>query len=317
MTGLKFGKYSFCCRFKSDALLPPYKGSTFRGVFGRALKKTVCVLKRAACADCLVRKNCIYLYIFEAQKLPTSIKHHRMASPPHPFVIEPPDETRTRYNPGQPFSFNLILFGKANDYLPYFIYAIDRMGNIGIGQAINNRRGKFSLESVHHDQTQIYSGKTKILNTPESIPDLALALTAPENNVCRLTVSLKTPLRLKFNNKLNADLPFHVLIRACLRRISALFEYHGSGEPALDYKGLVQKAQDIQTKESNLRWFDWKRYSARQEQKMLMGGIVGDVTYEGDLGKYVPIINCVRKLHIGKQTAFGLGKLTAESYKTA
>jgi hypothetical protein len=32
-----YGKYQFVCRFQDDASLPCYKGSTFRGVFGRAL----------------------------------------------------------------------------------------------------------------------------------------------------------------------------------------------------------------------------------------------------------------------------------------
>ena len=29
-----YGQYRFCCRFKDEAMLPEYKGSTFRGVFG-------------------------------------------------------------------------------------------------------------------------------------------------------------------------------------------------------------------------------------------------------------------------------------------
>jgi len=39
-----YGKYKFLCRLKDDANLPYYKGSTFRGVFGRALKRVVCAL---------------------------------------------------------------------------------------------------------------------------------------------------------------------------------------------------------------------------------------------------------------------------------
>ena len=311
-----FGRYEFHCKFETDAHLPRYKGSTFRGVFGRALKKTVCAIKRSSCDDCIVKEKCIYPYIFETQRLPASQKHPRIASPPHPFVIEPPDDTKTHYTSGQPFDFNLLLFGKTNHYLPYFIYAIDQMGTIGIGKSINHRRGKFSIDSVNHDGTHIYSGKTQTLNTPESIHDLAEALADSSKSPSYLKITLKTPLRLKFNNKLHADLPFHVLIRACLRRISSLFEYHGNGEPDFDYKGLVKRAQEIKTIESNLNWFDWQRYSARQDQKMLMGGIVGDITYSGDLTKFLPIVNCCRELHLGKQTAFGLGEFEVEYMTT-
>jgi len=39
---LLYGKYAFSCILLDDAHLPPFKGSTFRGVFGHALKKVVC-----------------------------------------------------------------------------------------------------------------------------------------------------------------------------------------------------------------------------------------------------------------------------------
>jgi hypothetical protein len=35
---MQYGKYQFSCFFETEAELPPYKGSTFRGVFGIALK---------------------------------------------------------------------------------------------------------------------------------------------------------------------------------------------------------------------------------------------------------------------------------------
>lgn len=47
-----YGNYRFKCRFESEAHLPEYKGSTFRGVFGRALKDVVCALKRQECPGC-------------------------------------------------------------------------------------------------------------------------------------------------------------------------------------------------------------------------------------------------------------------------
>jgi len=34
-----YGKYQFLCRLENEAILPYYKGSTFRGVFGHAMKK--------------------------------------------------------------------------------------------------------------------------------------------------------------------------------------------------------------------------------------------------------------------------------------
>jgi hypothetical protein len=47
-------KYHFRCRFETEGLLPPYKGSAFRGVFGHALKRVVCAVRQPECRDCLL-----------------------------------------------------------------------------------------------------------------------------------------------------------------------------------------------------------------------------------------------------------------------
>jgi hypothetical protein len=114
---------------------------------------------------------------------------------------------------------------------------------------------------------------------------------------------------LKYENHFEAELPFHVLVRAMLRRISSLEEAYGGGDPPLDYRGLVARAQTVTVESSSIRWFDWKRYSNRQDQAMLMGGMVGKTAYAGDLAEFLPLIRFCEKVHLGKQTAFGLGKI--------
>ena len=305
-----FGKYEFQCSFKSDAILPYFKGSTFRGVFGRALKQVVCALKRQECEQCLLKRQCVYALVFETSESLTMPEGLRMASPPHPYVIESPLTIQTQFREGDAFDFSLLLFGEVNKSLPYFIYAFDQMGSIGIGKRINGRRGQFVLEAVKHKGKCIYSNADQKLKHPESLDDLYV----PENTGCpddtyRVKIILETPLRIKFENHLNADLPFHVLIRAALRRVSSLSACYGSGEPEIDYRGLVKSAQSVRIVDADLKWFDWRRYSLRQDQEMLMGGMVGSVTYEGSLEVYIPLLEFCEQVHLGKQTAFGLGKV--------
>ena len=307
-----FGKYFFSCVFEDDAILPLYKGSTFRGVFGHGLKQVVCALKRQDCNDCLLREKCVYAFVFELPALtnqPTDKK--RIAAPPHPYVIEPPESTKVHYRQGDSFDFELILFGKANNYLPYFIYAFDQIGNLGLGKRINGARGGFRLKKVTAKNQAIYSDDDKKIKGDYKPEVLGLDdfSHSPKNSVEVLTIKLITPLRLKFQNKLEASLPFHVLTRAMFRRISSLFNYHGNGEPPLDYKGLVEKARLVEVKQSSLQWYDWRRYSNKQDQEMLMGGIVGEVTYEGDITNFLPLLRFCEKVHLGKQTSFGLGKI--------
>ncbi len=56
--------------------------------------------------------------------------------------------------------------------------------------------------------------------------------------------------------------------------------------------------------------------SSRKMSKILkplfMGGIIGSITYEGDTGKYLPLLDIASMVHIGKQTTFGMGKTDIE-----
>jgi len=293
-----YGKYSFNCSFESDAILPQYKGSTFRGIFGHALRKVVCALKRQECEDCLLQKKCVYAFVFENAFI-------------HPYVIEPPDTTGTKYSKGDEFSFNLLLFGRANDYLPYFIYAFDMIGKTGVGKRINGKAGTFKLESVFSGDQQVYSSGDGKMRQHDFTNELSLSDFRTEGSITlnSLEIRLKTPLRLKYLNHLESALPFHVLVRAMLRRISSLENSYGAGEPDIDYRELVKIAEAVTTSASSLRWFDWKRYSSRQEQSMLMGGITGNVTYSGGIAGFLPLIRFCEKVHLGKQTSFGLGKI--------
>jgi hypothetical protein len=307
-----FGNYQFHCRLENDAELPFYKGSTFRGVFGRALKKVVCALKLQECKECLLRPSCVYTLVFETGIAKDPPVGARVVPPPHPFVIEPPETNQTFFPVGSDFKFNLLLFGEVNHSFPYFLYAFDQMGKIGIGRRINGQRGRFVLESVRCDDEMVYSKEDQRLKKINGLNTLRLEASPdfPEN--LKLKVTIGTPLRLKFENRLQADLPFHVLARAMLRRVSSLLAIYGDGEPNLDYKGLVKRAETVRVAESDLAWFDWRRFSFRQDHDMLMGGVTGSVTYEGSIAEYLPFLNFCQQVHIGKQTSFGLGKFKTE-----
>jgi len=308
---VKYGRYSFTCAFETDAALPPYKGSTIRGIFGHALKKVVCALKKQDCRNCLLAPKCIYPNIFEMSPAPeVSTGRKRIAAPPHPYVIEPPTEYKTNYRRNDTLNFILLVFGAINDYLPYFIYAFDQMGQMGIGKKIDGRRASFSLQQVTMEKAVIYSKADGRINMPLALPELSIELLQQPSILDNLQIEIKleTPLRLKYQNTLHAELPFHVLTRSMLRRASSLLALYGGGEPPLDYRGMVKRAEQVRIMNSDIKWFDWRRYSNRQEQAMLIGGMIGSVIYEGQLAEYIPLLRFCEQVHTGKQTAFGLGK---------
>jgi len=42
---------------------------------------------------------------------------------------------------------------------------------------------------------------------------------------------------------------------------------------------------------------------------MLIGGITGEITYDGPVGEFLPFMHYCETVHVGKATAFGHGKI--------
>lgn len=160
----------------------------------------------------------------------------------------------------------------------------------------------------------IYSSDTKTLKpfTPAFL-DLEAAMLNPGEASPRpynnLTLHFLTPTRLVYSGSLTIDLEFHVLVRQLLRRLSLLYYFHCNGDSSAgDFKGIIEKAKDVKVANKALHWYDWERYSTRQDEKLKMGGFVGEITFEGNIGPFMPLIRAGEILHIGKGTGFGLGK---------
>jgi hypothetical protein len=307
---LRIGKFTLKIRAANDLHLPVYKGSTFRGGFGGALRQVVCALKRQECSSCLLRERCVYVYVFETPPPPDSERLRLYKTVPHPFVIEPPlDETR-HVSAGETVEFGLVLIGRAMEYLPYFIYAFMHLGEKGLGKG----RGAFRLEEVLSDEPQglqsIYHGDSGTLSAPDGIPtDAWIGKRVAElRDGTGLRLSFLTPGRVKHAGHLVESPEFHHLVRTLLRRLSSLSYFHG-GEPLdLDYRGLIDAAAAVRRVGGSTRWYDWERYSTRQKERMSLGGFIGELDFEGDLTPFLPILAWGELLHVGKGVSFGLGK---------
>lgn len=300
-------KYTFHCRFNTEARLPGYLGSTLRGALGWALKKTSCALRRQQCNSCLLREQCVYAWIFETQRYQAG-DGRTINARPHPFVLQPGEEATGVKKKGDKLSFSLLLMGGSNNFLPQLIFAIQLMGEGGIGTGRRQGLGRFQLEEVTAGKHSIFSIETTVLQQCRDINEIQLQESLGYE-VSSLLLTLYTPLRFKHYNKLKRDLPFHVLIRAGLRRIAALEEAYGGGEPDIDYKGLVRRAELVETGESHVRWHELFRYSNRQQKKISLSGLAGTIEYKGVLAEFMPILHYCEQVNIGKQTVFGLGRI--------
>ena len=330
---LQISNFLFTIVPKEPLILPAYKGSTFRGGFGYAFKRVVCAIRDKECPDCLLKEKCIYSYVFETPPPSDTKIMRKYKAAPHPFVIEPPPEKRRGYKPGDEINFGLTLIGRAIDYLPYFIYTFDELGKLGIGKG----KAKYDLKTVGavprgcpsdvlHGPSAIgkeriiYDSETKTLKSFEvasldvGIPtfprsDGYAEAKEKEDEGGFLKLTFFTPTRILYDGSLTLDLEFHILIRNLLRRLSLVYYFHCNGDSSeWDFKGMIEKAKEVRVKEKKLRWYDWERYSGRQETMVKMGGFVGEITFEGNIESFLPLIKAGEVLHVGKGTGFGLGK---------
>ena len=295
--------------------LPAYKGSTFRGGFGRAFKRVVCVTRNRICEECMLQKRCIYAYVFETPIPPEARVMRGYEKAPHPFILEPPLETKQLYTPDEELDFSLVLVGKVIDYLPYFIYTFQSLGSLGIGRG----SGRFTLNKVRslvdtaHDDA-IYSSDTEVLR-PFKWQALSIGKTL-ETPVAPPLITLRfiTPTRIMYRGKLLFELDFQTLIINLLRRLALLAYFHCGGNPQeeIPFVDLIEKAGAVNVNDRSLKWYDWERYSNRQDTRMKLGGFVGTITFEGDLSPFMPYIQAGEILHVGKGTSFGLGKYKIE-----
>lgn len=299
-----FARFSFTIKAKTCIRLPVYKGGTLRGAFGYALKRIVCVHRRAVCDHCILEKQCVYGYIFDTSPPDDSEILRDHSNVPRPFIIEPPLDRNTYYRPGDEITFGLVLIGKAIELLPYFILAFEKLGEAGIGRG----RGKFSLQKVESNDEEIYPSNSETLGQEPGILRVSDLAIDPNMDEQRMTLRFLTPLRMKYQGRLTDRPEFHILIRNLLRRISSLAYLHCGITADMDPRSMIASIRDVVIENTDIHWYDWHRYSTRQEAQMTLGGLIGKVTYVGDMKPFFPLLRIGEYVHIGRNTSFGLGK---------
>ncbi len=298
-------RYRFLCRALTPIDLPPYAGSTWRGLLGWSLRRTACITRSPTCDGCLVAANCPFFRLFEVPKPAPDDPRGQTVS--HPFVLDLDDEGTRRIPPGGTLSLGITIIGDANVLLPNLVYALSQAGETGIAR----NRGRFRLHQVLQERWLSSDDWEVVLDADGTgltpIPVGPVDLPPPPE---RPRVDLVTPLRIKRFGRLVGPAEFEAgdFLRALCRRLDTLDRHFGEGTPGGLCPGLTDLLADMRPEPADLRWLDWTRYSSRQGTRMQLGGLVGHFALPAEItGALWPLLWLGQWVHIGKSTSFGLG----------
>jgi hypothetical protein len=300
-------------RLLEDAVFPAYKGGMLRGGFGYAFQRASCPQPCwGAAATCAIDTICPYRWVFETPH-PPGISHlHDLKDVPRPFVIEPPGDSRTRYAAGDVLEFGLVLIGRGIEYLPYFLFSFEQLGQLGLGR----QRTRARLERVEALQPwqpvgQVIYQDGHVLSTASEllVIDAAAIKARAEALPPDLHLHLRTPLRIKTHGAWLRSIEPAALVRAICWQLNALATFHGDGPWSVNHRGLVEQASHITVEQAQVRWVDWERTSTRgpQPQKMTLGGIVGSAVLRGVSLDVRTVLLAGSLVHVGKACTFGHG----------
>ncbi len=319
------GSYRFHGTLLDDAVLPESKGSIFRNTFGLALRHVVCAMKQKDCAGCILDRRCLYPLLFSS---PPPANHHllppfpkgkiRSTAIPAPFVIEPPETSATSFQRKDPFDFGLVLFGRSNEHLLHFIQTFEEMGRLGIGRRTEKGRSRFVIASVDAGGETVWDGRERSLREGDYTEDLragflADAEKALSSPIAAVTVHLVSPLVGVAGSSREDVLAFPVLMQSVLDRILTLNRTYGKGQLAIDVPGLVSRAAGVRITQSSLRRRGEARPVRRPDSSVHSGRVIGEVTYEGPLGEFLPCLRFCERTHLGRETAWGAGQIRVQS----
>lgn len=288
-------RYSICnfkVKLDQNAKLNSYKVSGIRGIIGQELLNRHCVSDKN-CKNCNFINYCVpfNFYNMPLKAEVTFIATDRV--PPYVIIC---DDNRECINKGEEIIFQIIFFSDSISFIPEVIRSIRSAGqNYGL---YNN---KYTLIEVTNDCNEyIFNGEIIYLTNIK----WRLLSEYIDNRLSISTdidyIKIVNPLRYKKNGKLAKDIEPNDLIDLLIRRIVVLNALEGN-------KVNIDNNYNVSIRDKTLKWQENDRYSNRQNAKMKLGGIVGNILIDTDDIDFKRLLIAGELVHIGKSTAFGLG----------
>jgi hypothetical protein len=299
------------------------KGNMLRGAFGNAFRRLCCIPQCRDARSCPLAESCPYKQIFEPSPPPGAERLSKNQDIPRPFIFRPPPSTQTHFERGESFEFELVLIGRALEFIPYFVLAFRELVDVGLGL----NRGRCMLDVVEElglsspvsgrlsSVAFVYSAEDQLFRSVKGIDSsewiesrICELQSAIHNSQSAIRISFLTPTFIRVDGKVIREPEFHHIFKRLRDRINALSTFFGDGPLDVDFRGLGERSQKIRRVAARFEWIDRARTSAKTGQRHDLSGFVGDATYEGALDEFLPWLVLGEPTHVGRFTAWGHGR---------
>jgi hypothetical protein len=312
--------------------LPPFAGSTIRGIFGHALKDGLCGDRGACQNECVHPDSCPYFSLFERNReqneggnLPKSM----ILDPPVPPELEEiamggevcfPYEATTAgrqglailENPhsslvpeGNLFHVQVTLLGQAGSLLPILVQVLQTR--------VLHANGRFRLWRVTDTglgRRILFERDNPTIPMQPAMRQTLAPLVEDFGEVRKLTVGFVTPLRTRAGDNycFSPGQLGETFWETCLSRAGKIRDaFCTPSRDRLPWMELPEERPRIAG--GRLFKYALPRMSHRQQAFMDFDGLVGHIVFEGRLKRLLPLALAAESLHIGQKATFGLGKI--------
>ncbi|MFN3370888.1 MAG: CRISPR system precrRNA processing endoribonuclease RAMP protein Cas6 [Sphingomonadaceae bacterium] len=296
----------FEAELEGPLALPPFPGGLLRGAFGASLRQLSCMTGFRTCVGCPLLASCPHPALFEPppRDLASVGLPRAQEGLPPPFILRVPAA-----DPGADgrLVFGMRLVGGAIERLAYVIEAWRRVFARGLGR--ERVRGALVAVRVAGTGETIWAGEEMLWPAPvcQALPRVG----------GHLALVSRTPIRLR---RRGAPLPPEALapraLVAAIVRRARLLAAHADGDAQAEVRNWPVTewlaAADGVRHRPQLAERDWWRFSARQRQRMNLGGLVGRWDWSHVPEPVQALLALGALIHVGKEASFGLGAYSVE-----
>ncbi len=280
--------------------MPFHRGGLLHGLLGRSLRRVACAERSGGVeckGACAAPARCLWTRLF-SPVAPDVAPHPLLASvhePPSPLVLRLPPPGAEVLAEGASLSVTVRLLGaRREEEVSLVERALMGFADLPFGQD----QGRVACAGV---------ARGEVRSLEVGLGEMGLGQ-AERGSV---TVRFETPVRIKQGGKTLRDIDFATLFAQAWRRLTMVCSLYGGygREDDETFRALLPKAREVNVRARDVRLLQWEHLSVETGVRKPLQGLMGHVTFEGNVGLFLPALRGAEAVHIGGWTGLGLGRV--------